>query len=240
MNSDRMDDFVEELERKLRTAARQRGQRLAARRRVIGVGAIMALCGTIGATVALSTHQGVDIAYAAPPVTGRATTDAGDLRFTAPTLVARGARLDEARSLPTPAGEAYLIPIRAGWCLLGPDPAAEDPQKEHGLTCVSASEFMRHGIWLQVGNADRGYVLIAPPAGARPPEVTDPRGSRRRLDVHAGVALISPYVVGSKVTVYDVHNVEREVIAPTPGPSRPDGNSLQDCGNGFVRPPGAC
>lgn len=241
MSSERMQDFVDQLEGNLRVSALRHEQR-ARRRRLTGVaatGAAVIAVGT-GAVLGLSSGTSVDVARAAPPVTDRPVETVGALRHAAPTLVSRGARLGEVRSIAAPGGEAYLVPITNGWCLVAPDPATERPQEEHALSCVSDADFMERGIWLHVASQDDGYLVVAPPAGASPPEIVRPGSTETKpMAVRAGVALESS-ANGATVVLYDRNDAAHEVTLPDAGPLRPDADSLQDCGDGEIQRAGTC
>lgn len=241
MSSDRMKDFVDHLERSLRAGALQHNQQETRRRRLMGAGMVgaAAIAAGTGAALALSPGASVDVAHAAPPVVDRPVATVGALRRAAPTLVTRGARLDQVRSISAPGGQAYLVPITNGWCLVAPDPATDRPQDEFGLSCVSEADFMEKGIWLHIASKDGGYLVVAPPAGARPPEIARPGGAAKSMAVRAGVALESS-ANGATVVLYDHNDVAREVTLPDAGPLRPDADSLQDCGDGEIQRAGTC
>lgn len=241
MSSERMQDFVEQLEANLRVSALRHEQQRKRQRRLTGVGAAgAAVIAAGGAGLGLSAGSNVDVARAAPPVTARPVETVGALRHTAPTLVSRGARLGEVRSITAPGGNAYLVPITNGWCLVAPDPATERPEEEHALSCVSDADFMVKGIWLHVASQDGGYLVVAPPAGARPPEIARPGSAGTKpMTVRAGVALESS-ANGATAVLYDRDNAAHEVTLPDAGPLRPDADSLQDCGDGEIQRAGTC
>lgn len=232
--SDELTDFVEQLEDELRGAAREHGRQAARRRRLTAAAAVTVAMVVVGAAVAVSTDGGVDHAYAAPPVTKRPVTEVDSLRQSSE-LAARGARLSEVRSLPAPGGTAYLVPVRDGWCLVGPDPATDHPQDEYALTCVSAWTFDEDGISLSLSGPRGGYVLIAPPAGARAPEMDDGHGGRKRIEVHDGVALASPVAGGTTITTYDRNGDARKLAVPR-AEQEPTEPWMRDCGDGSLRP----
>jgi hypothetical protein len=226
-----MPDFTAALEERLRSAAaaapavtaRTRSARgTRHRRRIVLAAATLVLA--VAATVAgLSASDddgtgphltrspaaayGRPLILATPSIAPPKGLHEGGLAMTM--ILGAGARFTQAWPIRVRGGIAYVAQAGdAGYCLSTPDPAADDPDVERGVTCMKTADFLRFGIALVVGP----NVLAAIPQGVRSPTLTLRDGTVRTLvpDAH-GVVATGDAEAGSELTFYAPDGARRSV-----------------------------
>ncbi len=235
-----MPDYTAKLEGELRRAVRRQAARSASRRAVRRTVVVTAVVAAGIVVIASGAGPSSTEVRAAVPLLKRPTVDASALRHDLPEAVVDAGRLDQARAVAVPGGTAYFIPKSGGgWCVTGPDPATDDPQREYASTCVSDVTFGTRGITLRVGTGAQSYLVSAPPAGASAPTVTAADGTPRDVRAADGVALVTGIEAGDTVVTHDSDDRPHESAVPHE-PQRPTPSTAQDCGGGRIVPSGSC
>lgn len=206
-NFDALPDFLGRLEHQLaRAAAIQTPRRgaLASRWGRPILAAPVALAATVALAIILWPFgNSTPSAYGNPAILQTpATPVPAPLRGGLALEIAAGpdAALDEARAIPAFGSTTYLLSGDDAWCLSAPDPGADRPDVERGVTCTDTAEFLRIGVALIVGNR----YIAAIPEGVRPPASTRGDGQRKELQPNKqGVVAVS-LAAGETVTRYDI------------------------------------
>lgn len=244
MTGSPMQRYVDDLEGRLRKAAREDAARRwpgrVARRasagpvRVVSAGLMVAAV-LVAAVVIASAGSNTAPALAAPPAVNRAVSDISGLSGRLSEIVARDGQLSEARTIDVPGGKAYLIPVSGGWCLAVPDAETADPDAEYGSTCASNDAFARDGLQLMMGTGHAAPLLVAVlAAGARAPSLTLSSGERRRLHVERGVVATGDLAEATAIVFYNAAGESRTVGLPPLAPTKPSGDTMHDCGEGRI------
>jgi hypothetical protein len=126
------------------------------------------------------------------------------------------ARITRGHEIPTAAGPAYLYGDATGRCLSAPDPAADDPATERGVTCVPAATFARFGISLTIQGRDGGGTYVAAiPQGVANPTVRTGGATRELRPTNFGVVAVST-ATRAVVTLFDRSGARRDDVVGAP------------------------
>lgn len=230
-DEDPMPDFVSSLEQRLRESALTQGcaEQTTHRshfprwapRLAVPLAASVAVAAVIYAFIA-SDDTHVTRAYGKPLILRTATVDASVVThqlqrgLSARLALGTDARLTAARPISAFGGTAYLVTGDTGWCLTAPDPAmsdsqTSDPTRRGAVTCARNADVYRYGIALAVGD----NVIAAIPQGVKNPTLTAPDGTSRQLSPSdQGVVVAEREPAGSRLTLYDINEVERVFRLP--------------------------
>lgn len=206
-----MPDFTDALEARLRGAAERPRRRLARRGPRFAL-ATAAVAAAVALAVVATTDRHGPVAYGKPLILATPAVAADDVidrlehGLTAMVVFGDHLRLTEARPVPAFGGTAYVVTGPDGWCLTAPDPAADHPQEESGVTCMRTPDVYAYGIALGIGT----NVVAALPQGAKDPTVRLPDGTARDLQPSdQGVVVAENLPPGSVLVLYAADGSER-------------------------------
>ncbi|WP_210491376.1 hypothetical protein [Patulibacter sp. SYSU D01012] len=205
-----------------RRSGRARGWGRPARRRLALGFAVAVVAGTAGVVVP-GLGGDTEPAYGRPRILEAPIVDATralERGMSVRTVLGAGARLDRARAVPVPGGDAYLVGGDRGWCLSVPDAAAPDPKASRGVTCVRADEFDRVGISGMLGQ----LLVAAIPQGVPAPTLQRRSGAVVPLHPSRYGVVVVRVPRGGSVTLYATDGTTRrlEGLVGTPRQAQPD------------------